>query len=213
MSTECNIGYSQDSSFELLIKRRTKANGVDFVLYTLSNNKQLQASLRCLGRAGVFLNIENYQMPINTKVNGQLFRSVGSEHLFLQDMDEMRIIHDMIERDLQLGIIQPLRSTVFQLNELKEAYQFLINDEIIEKALVQVRKDAMDMFTVPLSCSPRADFDPNKVYIILGGLGGFGLELTDWMVLRGAQNIVISSRRGLSTSYQAYRIEYEIIIT
>lgn len=39
-----------------------------------------------------------------------------------------------------------------------------------------------------------------------GGLGGFGLELADWLALRGCKNLVLTSRTGLSTGYQAMRI-------
>ncbi|XP_046833003.1 fatty acid synthase-like [Vespa crabro] len=47
---------------------------------------------------------------------------------------------------------------------------------------------------------------PNKSYIIIGGLGGFGLELIDWLVLRNAKNIVITSRNGIKNGYQQMRI-------
>lgn len=41
---------------------------------------------------------------------------------------------------------------------------------------------------------------------VAGGLGGFGLELADWLALRGCKNLVLTSRTGLSTGYQAMRI-------
>ncbi|KAH1018158.1 hypothetical protein HUJ05_005972 [Dendroctonus ponderosae] len=47
--------------------------------------------------------------------------------------------------------------------------------------------------------------DPSKSYVICGGLGGFGLELADWLVLRGAQNLVLTSRKGITTGYQQQR--------
>jgi hypothetical protein len=36
-----------------------------------------------------------------------------------------------------------------------------------------------------------------------GGLGGFGLELADWLVIRGARKLVLSSRSGVRTGYQS----------
>lgn len=39
----------------------------------------------------------------------------------------------------------------------------------------------------------------HKSYIITGGLGGFGLELARWLVLRGAQRLVLTSRSGVRT--------------
>ena len=48
----------------------------------------------------------------------------------------------------------------------------------------------------------RTYFDPEKSYIITGGLGGFGLELTYWLIERGAKNILLTSRSGIKTPYQ-----------
>ena len=42
--------------------------------------------------------------------------------------------------------------------------------------------------------------------LITGGLGGFGLELADWLVLRGARKLVLTSRKGVTSGYQAMRI-------
>lgn len=39
----------------------------------------------------------------------------------------------------------------------------------------------------------------HKSYVIAGGLGGFGLELAQWLVLRGAQKLVLTSRSGIRT--------------
>lgn len=50
--------------------------------------------------------------------------------------------------------------------------------------------------------SPRVYCEPDKSYVIAGGLGGFGLELADWLALRGARHLVLSSRKGLKSGYQ-----------
>jgi fatty acid synthase len=39
-----------------------------------------------------------------------------------------------------------------------------------------------------------------------GGLGGFGLELADWFVSRGARKLVLTSRTGIRTGYQSLRV-------
>ncbi|XP_011706369.1 PREDICTED: fatty acid synthase-like, partial [Wasmannia auropunctata] len=46
----------------------------------------------------------------------------------------------------------------------------------------------------------------DRSYIILGGLGGFGLELTDWLILRGARNVVLISRTGIKNGYQRMKV-------
>jgi len=46
----------------------------------------------------------------------------------------------------------------------------------------------------------------DRSYIILGGLGGFGLELTDWLIFRGAKNVVLISRTGIKNGYQRMKV-------
>ena len=45
------------------------------------------------------------------------------------------------------------------------------------------------------------------ILIFAGGLGGFGLELADWLVLQGARKLVLSSRTGVRTGYQSLRMK------
>lgn len=47
---------------------------------------------------------------------------------------------------------------------------------------------------------------PQKTYIITGGLGGFGLELAQWLMDRGARHLVLTSRSGVKTGYQARKL-------
>lgn len=65
--------------------------------------------------------------------------------------------------------------------------------------LSQVRND---LESVLIPAYPRVWFNPEKTYIITGGLGGFGLELAFWMSERGAKNLVLTSRSGVTTGYQ-----------
>lgn len=74
------------------------------------------------------------------------------------------------------------------------------------KVLLKVREKDDDLVTLPLTVTPRAYYDPKLTYIICGGLGGFGLELADWLVLRGARKLALSSSKGITKAYQAYRI-------
>ena len=55
---------------------------------------------------------------------------------------------------------------------------------------------------------PKSYFYCDKTYIITGGLGGFGLELAEWLVYRGATNFVLTSRSGVKTGYQRRKLFY-----
>ncbi len=48
--------------------------------------------------------------------------------------------------------------------------------------------------SVMMEAQPKTRCHPEKSYVIVGGLGGFGLELADWLVSRGARHLVLTSR-------------------
>lgn len=194
-----------------MIKLRTNGEGVDYVLNSLAE-EQLHASIRCLGRGGVFLEIGKFDLANDSKIGlGTFlkevsFRSVLVDNLFSAgDNDKVRV-YELVEKDLRNGIIQPLHSTVFEVNELEKAYRYLSTGKHVGKVVLKVREEPYDEYTVPITAIPRVYCDSNAVYIIPGGLGGFGLELADWLVIRGARKLVLSSSRGITKSYQSYRI-------
>lgn len=54
---------------------------------------------------------------------------------------------------------------------------------------------------------PRSSCHPDKAYIITGGLGGFGLELSEWLIERGAQCLILTSRSGVKSGYQKRKLQ------
>ena len=60
---------------------------------------------------------------------------------------------------------------------------------------------------VYLPAVPRTICHPGKTYIITGGLGGFGLELAQWLIERGAKSLVLTSTSGVKTGYQARKLD------
>jgi fatty acid synthase len=59
---------------------------------------------------------------------------------------------------------------------------------------------------VTQSVKTTAKCDPDKVYIITGGLGGCGLELASWLVDKGAKKLVLVSRSAIKNGYQARKV-------
>jgi len=66
---------------------------------------------------------------------------------------------------------------------------------------IQVRDDD-ESAPLSLSAIPRTACHPHKSHVIVGGLGGFGLELAQWLVEREARYLVLTSRVGVRTGYQ-----------
>ncbi|XP_055593802.1 fatty acid synthase-like [Uranotaenia lowii] len=206
------IGCSRDTSFEQMVKIQTKGRGVDYVLNSLSEEKLL-ASVRCLGYGGHFLEIGKYDMAKNTKLSmllfqkGITFTSVMLDLMFKQGSLRRTDLHAKLTKALAAGIIKPLRTTVFDACDLEKAFRFLASGKHMGKVLLKVRKNETDLETIPIPYFPRVHCHSEAVSIIVGGLGGFGLELADWLIMRGCRKLVLSSSRGLSKAYQTYRIE------
>jgi len=91
---------------------------------------------------------------------------------------------------------------VFPYTEAEKAFRLYSNNNSGKKIVVEVLGESKFVF----EAHRRVYFDPIKSYIISGGLGGFGMELTEWAVERGAKNIILCSRSGIQNGYQRYRV-------
>lgn len=207
-----NIGNSRNISFEKMIMTQTKGKGVDFVLNSLADEK-LQASIRCVGKGGKFLEIGKTDIANDTKIGMAnflkeiSFNVVLVENLFLSSHDEKIYLQKLIQTDIDSGIIQPLQTTTFKAGEIENAFRYLSSGKHVGKVLLKIRESDFEEETLPITVQPKVYCNPQLSYVIPGGLGGFGLELADWLVLRGCRKLVLSSSRGITKQYQAYRIK------
>jgi fatty acid synthase, animal type len=80
------------------------------------------------------------------------------------------------------------------------------------KVLVQIREEEQQQLCAPSPMRVRAVCrtlcHPQHVYLITGGLGGFGLELAQWLINRGARKLVLTSRNGIRTGYQSRCVHF-----
>ena len=52
----------------------------------------------------------------------------------------------------------------------------------------------------------RSYFSQDKVYVVIGGLGGFGIEVANWLVDRGVRSLALTSRSGVTNGFQSHCI-------
>ncbi|OXU23005.1 hypothetical protein TSAR_015483 [Trichomalopsis sarcophagae] len=208
---EDHIGNSRDTSFEQMILRQTNGRGVDIVLNSLAEEK-LQASVRCLANGGHFLEIGKFDLAANNPLGMECFLKEISFHgimldnLFNATSAQKRGLRDMMSKGLKNGAIKPLTRTVFPKDQIEAAFRYMAAGKHIGKVIIKVRDEKESPNELMLAL-PRFYCLPDRSYIIFGGLGGFGLELADWLVLRGAKNLVITSRTGIRNGYQKMRVE------
>ncbi|KAF7409679.1 hypothetical protein HZH68_004060 [Vespula germanica] len=205
-----HIGNSRDTSFEKMIMQGTNGAGVDIVLNSLADDK-FQTSLRCLTNKGRFLEIGKFDLAANNHLNSKLFMKGISFHGVMLDQimntnDEVKYeISSIFNKLMKENAIKPIIRTVFDQDQVETALRFMAAGEHMGKVLIKISEENEPLNT-PILAQPVYICIPNKSYIVLGGLGGFGLELIDWLILRNAQNIVITSRNGIKYGYQHMRI-------
>lgn len=212
---ESDIGNSRDSTFEQMIMKQTKGQGVDLVLNSLSEEK-LQASVRCLGRNGRFLEIGKFDLSNNSPLGMSVFLKNTTFHGILLDNitqgDESMIkrVVGLVDEGIKNGAVRPLPVSAFTDSQIEQAFRFMGSGKHIGKVVIKIRDEEKQKVVKPaprlVNAVPKTYMFPEKSYIIIGGLGGFGLELANWLVLRGARNIVLTSRSGVKTGYQSLMI-------
>lgn len=207
-----NIGNSRDTSFEQLVLTQTNGRGVDLVLNSLAAH-QLQASVRCLALGGRFLEIGKVDFSNNSPLGMGIFLKNISFHgvlldvLFFSDSPEKRQVMNLVSEGILNGAVRPLSKTVFNEHQVEEAFRFMASGKHKGKVVIKLREEESRKSLYPavktVNAIPRTYMDPLKSYILVGGLGGFGLELANWLISRGATKIVLTSRSGIRTGYQS----------
>lgn len=216
------IANSRDTTFEELILRQTNGYGVDMILNSLSEAK-LKASINCLAEYGRFIEIGKYDILVNSALDmsrfgrNQAFETVCLAHLdfdaFIHQrqssVQARKLVYEMLCKGLKEGVVKPLDRKVFDKDEVEDAFRFMASGKHTGKVLVRVRNDELANSEESLikGVIQQTLFNPNRCYIIAGGLGGFGLELTHWLVTRGAKKIILTSRTGIKENYQSIFLE------
>ncbi|XP_076855678.1 fatty acid synthase [Brachyhypopomus gauderio] len=208
-----SFANSRDASFEQHVLKHTQGRGVDVVLNSLAEEK-LQASLRCLARHGRFLEIGKYDLSNNSPLGMALFLKNVAFHgilldaLFEEGNREWEEVSELLTEGIAGGVVQPLRTTVFERDRVEDAFRYMAQGKHIGKVLLQVRSEESGSADAPLALPAvcRTFCPASCSYIITGGLGGFGLELAHWLTERGARKLVLTSRSGVRNGYQAKRV-------
>jgi len=90
----------------------------------------------------------------------------------------------------QLKPIRPIHT--FPVEEISDAFRFMKKGQHIGKIVIQMPRDTE-------SIPARVPHEPEllsstSTYLLIGGLGGLGKEVTRWMVEKGARSFCFLSR-------------------
>lgn len=193
---------SRSLDFASQIDGLTRGEGVDVVLNSLSG-EAMQRSLELLRPFGRFLELGKRDFYFGSRVGLRSFRqnisyfAIDADQLPQRRPDMCAEIIGEVMNLLDQGILSPLPTTAFGMDEVVDAFRLMQGSRHIGKVVVT-------MDDAPRA-SDRANnrafvVRPDSTYLVVGGLTGFGLETAHWLVDQGARHLAFLSRRGSSSA-------------
>ena len=175
---------------------RAELGGVDVVLNSLAG-EAMQASLKCLKPFGRFIELGKRDYVQNTALGLRPFRRNLS--YFGVDLDQLlaanlplveRLLGELVAHFAD-GALSPLPIRAFDWHEASRAFQLMQSAGHVGKIIVRPAARPVATRLAHTTFRPGAG-----AHLVVGGAGGFGFEAVAWLAERGAQTIVVASRRG-----------------
>ncbi|KAI3605895.1 polyketide synthase, partial [Moniliophthora roreri] len=172
--------------------RRWAAEGADFIFNFEEETVVLEESIERLARRGTLCQIGDlYPSRLHP---GQRFVSIGFDRLF---SGEHNILEEAIHSTSRqiMSRISP-SSLIFQADALELAHS--------KASLYKDLSILLDFETLPDNMTVSKPgrlrgtnaFDPRASYVIIGGIGGLGVNIARLLIESGARHVVLTSRSG-----------------
>ncbi|XP_050531344.1 fatty acid synthase-like [Daktulosphaira vitifoliae] len=190
-----------DTKFVNMVLHSTSNHGVDYVVASNNISERLPELLAENSTVIVIEDIDMSALSKSSVTFGVL--SVKSNEVLSLVKEKNTDLYSLMDIKIKNDLIKPLPHIEFLYSDIESAFRTYNNNKSGKKIIVEVNGNSIKKH---FKTNSRIYFDTKKSYILSGGLGGFGLELTDWAITRGAKNIVLCSRSGLQTGYQKYRV-------
>ncbi|KAI4604125.1 Type I Iterative PKS [Pestalotiopsis sp. 9143b] len=199
-----HIFNSRDSSFVQGIAEATGGRGVDVIINSLVGDLMHDSWEKCLADFGRFVEIGKRELidagrlDMRTFLRNVTFTAFDLSELFYAQDPFHRAIWDrlMVETlDLyRAGEISVPPMKVFDITQVSQAYRYFGNKDRVGKVVISFEDPQARVPVAPATY--LSTFDPEKIYLLIGCLGGLGRSLSRWMMTRGARHFVFLGRSG-----------------
>ncbi|GAW19307.1 hypothetical protein ANO14919_087930 [Xylariales sp. No.14919] len=200
---ETHIFNSRDDSFVAAIHSMTGGRGVDVIVNSLTGDL-MHASWRCLAPFGRFIEVgkrelvDDGRLEMHVFARNTTFSAFDLTEMFFQEGQHYKDLATSLVKDVlelyRSGQIKPVPITTFDVSEITEAYRYFSSKARVGKIVVSL-ENPNSLLTVTPS-KYMTTFDGDKVYLLVGALGGLGRSITRWMISRGAKKFVFLQRSG-----------------
>ena len=180
--------------------RRVTGEGVAVVLNSLSG-EAMERSIGILKPFGRFVELGKRDYVANTHVGLRPFRrnlsyfGVDLDQLLIDEPATSKLLMRSVLRLFASGELVPLPYRAFDASETTEAFRLMQQSGHIGKLVVRPPAPS------DLAARQRRTFSvaSDRLHLITGGFGGFGLETARWLAAKGARNIMLVGRSGAAS--------------
>ncbi|MEU7874554.1 type I polyketide synthase [Dactylosporangium sp. NPDC049140] len=182
---------SRSLDFAAQLLEQTGGAGVDIVLNSL-NKDFIPASMSCLGRNGRFVEMGKVGAWTPEQVRAER-PDVAYHNFDLSELpwdDAVRVTAEamrLVIGQVADGTLAPLRTSVYSLDEVEEAFGVLSRGANLGKLVLDLDG--------PRRGAP-VELRDDRTYVVTGGLGALGVVTARALVSAGARHIVLTGRGG-----------------
>lgn len=189
---------SRDSSFYEQLMEATNGRGADLVLNSLSG-ELLHTSWKCVAPFGKMLEIGKRdfigrgQLGMDIFESNRSFHGIDMSQMAVERPDMCKGILEQFNKYYEQGAIKPISPMKrFEATDIIEAFRYMQKGQHVGKIVVSMPTDGSKL---QVAAKPHtAKFKSDKTYLLVGGLGGIGKSVSNWMVQNGARYIMYLSR-------------------
>ncbi|KAF5857085.1 hypothetical protein ETB97_006264 [Aspergillus alliaceus] len=197
---EERIFFSRDSSFRESVKRATNGEGVDLVLNSLAGD-MLRASWDCVAPFGRFVELGKKDILRNSRLEMSRFDdNVSFSSVDLTAITERRpmVMKRLLSNVFKLfakGIARPVTPIAsYCVSDIEAAFRSLQGGRGFGKSVIELQPEALVKVYPPQKSPVRLSAEAS--YIVVGGSGGLGRNIAEWLSQHGAKHIVLLARSG-----------------
>ncbi len=196
-----HIFDSRSLAFADEILAVTNGEGIDVVLNSLAG-EAINRNLRILKPFGRFLELGKRDFYENTKVGLRPFRNniayfgIDADQLMQEQPALTQVLFGEVMALFNEQILRPLPYRLFEADDVVEAFRYMQQARQIGKVVVTYQHGIKAIHLPKATVAPLR-LSADATYLVTGGLGGFGLKTAEWLVNKGARNLVLLGRRGV----------------
>ena len=180
--------------------RRVTGEGVAVVLNSLSG-EAMERSIGILRPFGRFIELGKRDYVANSHIGLRPFRrnlsyfGVDLDQLLIDEPATSKLLMRSVMRLFADGELAPLPYRAFDSGETVEAFRLMQQSGHVGKLVVRPPRPS----TIVVRQRRSFQIASDKLHLITGGFGGFGLETARWLAGKGARNIMLLGRSGAAS--------------